>query len=149
MHVDATDLDPRPPAATTAAEADAEGERKENPYVSVLAKKLRGLRKKMDRIKALEEQQASGKASQNVASIFSFLSSYMSHPLLFPWQKKTQALDEAQLTLLQSKEGIERLFKEVETLRTQVRVYAFIFLMCKYRRVDHDSIKYSEFEFFS
>ena len=36
-------------------------EKKENPYVSVLAKKLRGLRKKLDRIKALEEQQAGGK----------------------------------------------------------------------------------------
>lgn len=42
----------------------------------------------------------------------------MAHPILFPRHpKKTlQALDEAQLTLLQSKEGIERLFKEVETL---------------------------------
>lgn len=33
-----------------------------------------------------------------------------------------KALDEAQLTLLQSKEGIERLMKEVEALRAQVRL---------------------------
>ena len=52
----------------------------------------------------------------------------MSHPLLFTTvQHILQALDEAQLTLLQSKEGIERLFKEVETLRVQVRGMCFCF----------------------
>lgn len=33
----------------------------ENPYVTVISKKIRGLRKKMERIKSLEQQLATGK----------------------------------------------------------------------------------------
>lgn len=44
-------------------------------------------------------------------------------------QIKQQALDEAQLTLLQSKEGIERLFKEVDALRTQVYILTYLYIL--------------------
>jgi hypothetical protein len=49
-------------AAAAAVEAAA-AEKKENPYVSVLGRKCRALRKKLERCKTLEEQQAAGKAS--------------------------------------------------------------------------------------
>lgn len=48
-----------------ALDSSENGDVLENPYVMVISKKIRGLRKKMERIKSMEEQLASGKVRQS------------------------------------------------------------------------------------
>lgn len=139
---------PPPPPLQQQTEKEKEGEKKENAYVSVLGKKCRALKKKLERIKELEEKQAAGKARSGfilllvlvgvcllagwglVVGVHTYLlfscRRALSH-LLFLLQ---QALDEAQVTLLHSKDGVDRLLKEVEALKAQVRAY----LVYVYRR---------------
>lgn len=67
----------------------------DNPYVAVIARKLRNLRKKYDKILAVEAQSAAGKK-----------------------------LDEEQLGMLSSKQSIEKSLSDLEALKTSLEEVA-------------------------
>jgi hypothetical protein len=87
-----------------------------NPYISVVGKRLRGLRKKLEHVASLEAKQASGQVNCRRADISSHIRMTDIITSLF------QELNEDQLSTMANKDSLERIVQELKSMKQQFTV---------------------------